>query len=70
MLQPPPDNITWVHAETQAWFDSYHDKIKFVKGIPKSDSFNPHKKNLFVINDLFQEINKEIVQLFTAGSHH
>ena len=70
MKRPPPDNITWFYSESQPWFDDYRERVKFIKGMPKSDAFNPHKKNLIVIDDLFQETNKEIVQLFTAGSHH
>ena len=69
MIWPPPNNISWYYSEPQTWFAGFKESIKFIKGSPRNISMNPENNNL-IIDDLFQETNKYMVQLFTASSHH
>lgn len=46
--------------------------VTFVEGIPTSFSECVKDRKFFIINDLVQEIdgNRDVVNLFTRGSHH
>ena len=66
------ERILFYYSEWQPGYTEYGDKIEFREGLPESADFasDPRAK-LIVIDDLVREAsNKNIVDLFTKGSHH
>lgn len=72
MISPPPDDIIWYYKRWQEWYNDkkYNEHISFIRGMPKNESISCTKSRLIVLDDLFQDINRDIVQLFTCDSHH
>lgn len=48
-----------------------HDlKVSIFEGIPDFQQYNDRKPRLIIIDDQIQECGKDVVALFTRGSHH
>lgn len=60
--------IIWHYAEWQPWYSSY-PFIKFQEGVPKTEYVNNYPR-LIIIDDLMQESDKKVVDMFTKGCHH
>lgn len=69
MIRPPPRRIVYCYGERQSLFDNY-PQVDFRKGLPDIDQFDGREPTLVVIDDLMDEANESIAQLFTRGSHH
>ena len=79
VIYPPPERIVWCYTQ---WQPTYMvlvatiPQIEFVKGIPPDldhDSyFDVNKRNLIAFDDQMIDAggDKQIVNLFTRGSHH
>ena len=72
IMNPPPKHKLYCYSLYQPLFDYLKEKISnivFIKGVPYIDEIS---NCLLVLDDLGQECvdNKEIVNLFTVGSHH
>ena len=79
MIVPPPQRIVWCYSRWQSTYtEMLHTipGIEFVKGIPshieRDDYFDVHMNNLIVIDDQMSTAsnNKQVINLFTQGSHH
>lgn len=67
---PQPNRIFWFYSQWQPLYEHVHG-VNFQQGIPESvDSFDPEDKTLIIIDDLMSQVNSEVVELFTKGSHH
>jgi len=69
MIDPLPSNIVYCYGEYQQLFCRY-PRIVFHQGLPDSNDFDGSEPRLLVINDLMQETNETVANLFTKGSHH
>jgi hypothetical protein len=72
IMSPSPQKIIYCYSLYQPLFDYLKTKItniSFIKGLPNLDEIS---NCLLVLDDLGQDCidNKDIVQLFTVGSHH
>lgn len=76
LISPPPDTVTWAYGHKN---DRQMDKIlkvepktEFIEGIPTLDNIDASKNNLLILDDLMDEIGKNVKcsNLFTRGSHH
>ena len=72
IMNPSPQKIIYCFSLYQPLFDYLKEKINniiFIQGLPNLDELSDC---LLVLDDLGQECidNKEIVNLFTVGSHH
>ena len=72
IMSPAPRKIIYCYSLYQPLFDYLKEKlekIEFIKGLPNLDEIS---NCLLIIDDLGHECidNKEIVLLFTVGSHH
>ena len=79
MITPTPSKIVWVYSEWQELYSELSSKlnIEFVKNenlIQIYETFRVEDVNLLVLDDQMSTGNipkkKEIVKLFTQGSHH
>jgi hypothetical protein len=72
IMSPPHHKILYCYSMYQPLFNYLKEKItgiEFIKGLPHLDEIS---NCLLILDDLGQECidNKEIVLLFTVGSHH
>ena len=75
IIYPIPTRIKYCYSVWQCNFDDLKisiPTIEFCKGIPDLEDNDSLDNNLIVLDDLMSECidNKNILQLFTIGSHH
>jgi len=69
MMHPPPSKIVYCYGEHQSLFDEY-PRVVFHRGLPDIGDFDGSEPVLLIIDDLMQETNESVANLFTKGSHH
>ena len=69
MIDPPPRRTVYCYGEYQRLFDDY-PRVTFHQGLPDLDDFDGKEPALLVINDLMNEADESVANLFTKGSHH
>ena len=69
MIDPPPSKIVYCYGEYQQLFSNYA-RVIFHQGLPDLNDFDGSEPTLLVIDDLMQETNETVANLFTKGSHH
>ena len=69
MIDPPPRRIVYCYGEYQKLFDEY-PRVTFHPGLPDLEDFDGSEPTLLVIDDLMNETDESVANLFTKGSHH
>jgi len=69
MIDPPPRRMVYCYGEYQKLFDKY-PQVTFHQGLPDLDDFDGREPTLLVIDDLMNEADESVANLFTKGSHH
>jgi len=69
MLDPPPKKIVYCYGEYQQLFCQY-PHVQFRRGLPDADEFDGSEPVLLVIDDLMDQTDESVTNLFTKGSHH
>jgi hypothetical protein len=69
MIDPPPRKIWYCYGEYQPLFAKYPQVI-FNEGLPDISNFDGKDPALLVIDDLMQETNDTVANIFTKISHH
>jgi len=69
MIEPAPSKVVYCYGEFQELFRQY-PRVTFHHGLPDIDDFDGREPTLLVIDDLMQESNESVANLFTKGSHH
>ena len=69
MIDPPPNRIVYCYGEYQQSFRKYPN-VEFRQGLPHASDFDGSEPVLLVIDDLMQETDETVANLFTKGSHH
>ena len=69
MIDPPPRRIVYCYGEYQRLFDDYSG-VMFHRGLPELEYFDGSEPVLLVIDDLMNETDESVANLFTKGSHH
>ena len=73
MITPPPEEIFWCYSEWQPAYDDLIDGVRMIQGLPDLSKLkSDNRPKLLILDDLMQEMksNKNLVTLFTRGSHH
>ena len=71
MIYPCVDKVFWHYGEDQQMFRTVQKDVTFVQGLPDKEILGRKNQNvLLIIDDLMREVNENIVDLFTKGSHH
>ena len=68
MITPTPHKVIYCYGEYQSCFAMY-PWIEFHEGLPKADMFNG-TPSLVIIDDLMNETDDTVANLFTKISHH
>ena len=69
MIDPPPEHIVYCYGEFQPIFAEFPD-VEFNEGLPDVSRFDGRKRVLLIIDDLMNEADQNICNLFTKLSHH
>jgi len=69
MIDPPPSQIWYCYGEFQPLFRQY-PRVKFHEGLPDVSRFDGRQPVLLITDDLTQESDGTVANLFTKGSHH
>jgi len=69
MVDPPPRRVVYCYGEYQQLFSQY-PRVTFHQGLPNLDDFDGREPTLLVIDDLMNETDGSVANLFTKGSHH
>ena len=69
MIDPPPRRIVYCYGEYQQPFRKY-PRVKFHQELPNVDDFNGSELVLLIVDDLMNETDDSVANLFTKGSHH
>lgn len=69
MIEPHPSKIIYCYGEYQQLFRQY-PQVTFHEGLPDMNDFDGSEPILLVVDDLMDQTNETIANLFTKGSHH
>ena len=64
-----PQRIVWCYGEWQRRFDSIPN-VEFIEGLPQRENFDRTQSTLLILDDLRNETNRSVTDLFTKGSRH
>ena len=68
-ISPPPERIVWCYSEWQPLYESMLGSVvEFHQGLP--EKLDPKVRNLVVLDDLMNETDASVTEMFTKGSHH
>jgi len=68
IVTPVPQAVVYCYGEYQSRFGAY-PWVRFHEGLPKNDMFDG-TPTLVIIDDLMQETDDSVTNLFTKISHH
>jgi len=69
LISAPPAKTVYFYGEYQQLFNQYPD-TEFHQGLPHIEDFDGKEPTLVIIDDLMQETNDTVANMFTKGSHH
>jgi len=69
MIDPPPSRIVYCYGEYQQLFREYYNVV-FRQGLPVVTDFDRSEPALLIIDDLMNEMDESVANIFTRGSHH
>lgn len=68
-IDPPPEKIMYCYGEFQPSFADFPE-VEFHEGLPDVGSFDGRSRTLLIIDDLMNEADQNVCNLFTKLSHH
>ena len=69
LVDPPPEKIVYCYGEFQPSFLEF-SQVEFHEGLPDVGSFDGQSRVLLIIDDLMNEADQNVCNLFTKLSHH
>ena len=69
MMVLVPEKIVWCYGEWQRRLEKIRD-VESIEGLAPKDTFDWREKGVVIIDDLMNETNRSVTDLFTKGSHH
>ena len=69
MIEPAPQRVVWCYGVYQSFFTKLNN-VEFHDGMPDLNMFDGVQRTLLVIDDLMQETDDRVSQIFTRISHH
>src|SRR5215469_9242403 len=69
MVSPSIEKILWCYGVYQDIFDKFPN-IEFHEGLPDLSIFDGKHRTLLILDDLMQETDARVTQIFTKLSHH
>jgi len=69
MMDSPPRRVVYCYEEYQQLFSKY-PMVTFHQGLPNLDDFDGREPTLLAVDDLMNETDDSVANLFTKRSHH
>lgn len=69
MIEPVPEHVLYCYGEFQPSFAEFPN-VEFHNGLPDITSFDGRKNVLLILDDLMNEANQNVCEIFTKLSHH
>ena len=69
MIYPPPEKIVYCYGEFQPVYADFPE-VEFHEGLPDVSQFDGRKRDLLIVDDLMNEADQNVCDLFTKLSHH
>jgi hypothetical protein len=69
VIDPPPQMIVYCYGEFQPLFSEFPG-VEFQEGLPDVGRFDGRYRCLLILDDLMNEANQNVCDLFTKLSHH
>ena len=69
MVEPPPTRIIYSYGEWQPAYHNLPDHVRLQEGMGDIPEYTP-EPTLLIIDDQMDEVNKNVMRIFTKGSHH
>ena len=69
MIDPPPEHIVYCYGEFQPIFTEL-PQIEFQEGLPDVNRFDGRHRFLLILDDMMNEADQNVSNLFTKLSHH
>jgi hypothetical protein len=69
LIVPPPEKIVYCYGEFQPSFAEF-PQVEFHEGLPDVSCFDGKFRILIITDDLMNEANQNVCNLFTKLSHH
>ena len=71
LISPPLEKVIWCYSEWQPFYETLSTSVEFHEGLPTdADLSPPEVRKLFILDDLADETNNTVSQMFTKKSHH
>lgn len=69
MIDPPPERILYCYGEFQPSFAEF-PQVEFHEGLPDVGRFDGRFRVLLILDDLMNEADQNVCNIFTKLSHH
>jgi hypothetical protein len=69
LIVPAPEKILYCYGEFQPSFSDFPE-VEFHEGLPDVSRFDRRQRVLLIIDDLMNEADQNVCNLFTKLSHH
>ena len=69
MMVPVPEEVVWCYGEWQPGYNQLKN-VTFVQGLPDIEDWTGERGRLVILDDLMNETDQRVTNLFTKGSHH
>ena len=66
---PPSDKIVYCYGEFQSSFAEF-PTVEFQEGLPNVDQLDGRQRVLMIIDNLMNEVDQNVSNLFTKRTHH
>jgi len=70
VIEPPPERIVYCYGEYQQSFDTIRNPVEFHEGLPDVNQFDGRLRTLLILDDLMNEVDDSVANIFTKISHH
>ena len=73
IIDYPPEEIVFCFSLWQNRYDTlqqFDKRIDFIEGLPTLEQLSSKRRKLLIIDDLMNETDERITNIFTKGSHH
>ena len=70
MIVPPPVKVRWHYGIWQSGYEGMQSKVDFVYGLNGLGDADGSVPLLVVVDDLMDEMDKRVLDMFTKKSHH
>lgn len=69
LINPPPERILYCYGEFQSSFAEF-PQVEFHEGLPDVGQFDGRFRVLLIVDDLMNEADQNVCNIFTKLSHH